>query len=96
MQLTSAAGTPDSISESEVQFFPLALVKNKVPDPPFGTLKVKVDPHVLTSMASATQRSIAAIDAVNNDFGIRHTVGESQRGTQYEKQSYRTEARNFH
>ena len=37
-------GTPVSISESEVQFFPLALVKNRKPLPCFGVSKVKLIP----------------------------------------------------
>ena len=43
-QLISAAGSPFSTNVSEVQFCPLSFVKNKVPDPLFGTLKLKSVP----------------------------------------------------
>jgi hypothetical protein len=43
----SAAGTPVSISASEVQFCPLLLVKNRLPDPLAGTVKLKVSPVIL-------------------------------------------------
>src|SRR5271154_692216 len=43
-QVISAAGSPVSIRVSEVQFFPLVLVKNKLPAPPLGTAKLKFVP----------------------------------------------------
>src|SRR5258706_7293199 len=43
-QLMASAGTPVSISRSEVQFLPEALVKNSVPLPFLGTLNSKFIP----------------------------------------------------
>ena len=43
-QLMSIAGTPFSISASEVQFFPLAFVKYKKPLPDSGMVKLKFKP----------------------------------------------------
>jgi hypothetical protein len=40
----SMAGTPFSTSVKEFQLIPLALVKNKFPDPLCGTLKLKLAP----------------------------------------------------
>src|SRR6266850_4106424 len=46
-QLTAAAGTPVSISFSEVQFLPDALVKNRVPVPCLGVVNSKFIPTFL-------------------------------------------------
>lgn len=43
-QLTSAAGTPVSISLSEFQAFPLSFVKNRSPEPLAGMVKLKLKP----------------------------------------------------
>src|SRR5882672_3280433 len=43
-QLMASAGTPFSISLSEVQFLPDALVKNSTPCPFSGTVKLKFIP----------------------------------------------------
>src|SRR6266850_8515496 len=43
-QLMASAGTPFSISFSEVQFLPDALVQNSVPCPFSGTVKLKFIP----------------------------------------------------
>jgi hypothetical protein len=43
----SIAGTPFSISVSEVQFTPELLVKNSVPEPLFGTPKLKFNPTLV-------------------------------------------------
>src|SRR5216683_6930486 len=44
-QLMASAGTPFSISFSEAQFFPDALVKNSVPFPFSGVLKLRSEEH---------------------------------------------------